>query len=175
MNDLFVYLAAIGFAVFIFPVHIFNYVYISTSEKYANLNVAAYRIIRFYNVNTVKNKPTEMQINGRNKKMNTDVIKKSLYKIFNSLCIYKIVQLSDIGMKNESNAYVALGQNALSNAIYKFIQINDHYAKLRNYTVMNYEHGDIRYYAKAVTILNLFVVAKILLIILTEKLNELKT
>jgi large-conductance mechanosensitive channel len=55
------------------------------------------------------------------------------------------------------------------------LQINGNYCKLRNYTVLNEEHSEIRYYAKAVTILNLIVVAKILFIIIMEKLHERKT
>lgn len=174
MNEAMVYMSAIGFALSLFPVHLYNYIYINTENKYAGLNVCAYRILRFYNANTIKDKPGEMQINGKNTKFDLHNIRFSAYKIFNSLCIYKIVQLGDYGMVEQKNAYILLTQNALTTAIYKFIQINGNYAKLRNYTVINQEHGDIRYYCKAVTIINSFVVGKIILIIIMEKLNALK-
>lgn len=98
----------------------------------------------------------------------------NFYKIFNQLCVYKIIQLSDFGVKNQNNAYAALTQNAFTTAFYKFLQINGNYCKLRNYTVINEEHEYIRYYAKAVTIINLNVILKIFTIIIMEKLNEIK-
>lgn len=168
-----VYLAAIGFALSIFPIHIYNFIYINTGQKYASVNTGVYGI-NFFNANTVKNKPGHMQINGKDKKVDAKKLNISFYKIFNQICLYKIVQLGDYGMKNQSNAYVALAQNCFTTAIYKFIQMNGNYCKLRNYTVLNEEHSEIRYYAKAVTIINLLVVAKIILIILMEKLHELK-
>lgn len=171
MNAL-VYLAAIGFALAVFPVHIYNYVFVDTGQKYASINAGVFKF-NFFNVNTVKDKPRKMQINGSDKDIDIKNFKPSLaYKIFNSLCIYKIIQLGDYGVKNENNAFVALGQNAFTTAIYKFIQINGNYCKLRNYTVLNEEHSEVRYYAKAVTIINALVVAKILLILLMEKINE---
>ena len=174
MNEAMVYMSAIGFALALFPVHLYNYIYINTEEKYAGLNVCVFRYLRFYNANTVKNKPGEMQINGKSKKFDIEDVKLSAYKIFNSLCILKIVQLSDFGLAKQDNSYVVLAQNALTMAIYKFIQINGNYTKLRNYTVLNHEHGYVRYYCKAVTIVNSFVVGKIILILIMEKLNALK-
>lgn len=174
MKESLVYISAISFLLLIFPFHIFNYIYINTEEKYASINVAAFRFIKLYNLNTVKNKPNEIELNGKNKKMSINSLKLNFYNIFDKLCIYKVVQLSDFGMKNQSNAYAALIQNAFSTAIYKFIRMNGNYAKLRTYTVLNEEHSSIRYYAKAVAIINGFVMSKIIFIILTEKLNELK-
>ena len=174
MNEAIVYIAAVGFALAIFPIHLYNYIYINTENKYAGLNVCAYRFLRFYNANTVKNKPGEIQVNGKSKKFDPQDVKFSSYKIFNSLCILKIVQLGDYGLGEQNNAYIVLVQNALTTAIYKFIQINGNYTKLRNYTVLNHEHEYIRYYCKAVTIINLFVIAKIILILIMEKINALK-
>lgn len=170
MNDAMVYLSALGFAFTVFPIHLYNYIYVNTEEKYAGLNIGVYRLINFYNANTVKDKPGEMQVNGKNMKVNLKDIHFSAYKIFNSLCIYKIIQLGDFGMKKPDNAYIALTQNALTTALYKFIQINGNYSKLRNYIVLNKEHDYIRYYCKAVTILNSIVVGKIILILIMEKL-----
>ncbi len=75
-------------------------------------------------------------------------------------------------MQREGNAYAALAQNCLMTAIYKFVQINGNFCKLRNYTILNQEHSDIRYYAKTVTVINALVVLKIFIIILMEKLND---
>ena len=169
-----VYISAAAFLVSVFPIYVFNYVYVNTEEKYASANISLFRFIRLYNINSVKNKPNEMQINGKNRKINSGILKLNLYRILNKLCIYKLVQLSDFGMKNQNNAYILLAQNGLTTAIYKFLQINGNYCKLRNYTVINEEHSDIRYYAKAVTVINIIVIIKILFIFLLEKLNELK-
>ena len=158
------------FAILIFPVHLYNYIYINTGQKYASLNVGAYGW-NFFNVNTVKDRPNEMQVNGKNKKIDIKQFKSSFYKIFNCICLYKMVQLGDFGMQGEANAYVALAQNCLTTAIYKFIQINGNFCKLRNYTILNQEHSDIKKKKKTVTVINGFVVLKILIILLMEKIN----
>lgn len=173
MSEAAVYIAAISFAISIFPVHIYNYIYINSAEKYASFNAGVYKF-NFFNANTVKDKPNEMQINGKSEKIDPNKLKVSLYRIFNQLCIYKLVQLGDYGFIKEDNAYIVLAQYGLTTAIYKFLQTNGNYCKLRNYTVINCEHSDIRYYAKAVTIINLLVLSKIFLIIILEKLHELK-
>lgn len=173
MTDVLVWLAAVGFLISVFPIHIYNYFYINTATKYASLNAGIYKI-NFFNANTVENNPREMQINGKNKNIDPSTFKLNFYKIFNQLCIYKIVQLGDYGMQKMSNAYILLAQNGLTTAIYKFLQMNGNYGKFRNYTVLNAEHSEIRYYAKAVTVLNVMVLAKIFLIIIMEKINERK-
>lgn len=174
MNEAMVYLSAVGFALALFPIHFYNYIYINTESKYVGLNISAYRFLRFYNANTIEDKPGEMQVNGKSKKFDPQQMKLSAYRIFNSLCIFKVVQLGDFGLAKQNNAYFVLAQNALTTAIYKFIQINGGYTKLRNYTILNHEHEFIRYYCKVVTIINSFVVGKIFLILLWEKLNARK-
>ena len=174
VNEAMVYVAAAGFFIFVFPVHLFNYIYINTEEKYASINVTIFRFIRIYNINTVKDKPNEMQVNGKRKKIDFEILKLNFYRMFNQLCIQKVVQLTDFGVKNENNAYAAVAQNGITTAFYSFLKMNGNRVKLRNYTVLNQEHSAIRYYAKAVTVINLFVVAKIILVIILEKLNELK-
>ncbi len=174
MNNVLPIIAATGFLISVFPIHVFNYIYINTEEKYASINVTLFRFIRLFNINTVKNKPGQMQVNGKEKKLDLSTLKINFYRIFNTLCIYKIIQLSDYGMNKPENAYAALAQNGLTLGIYSFLRINGNYAKLRNYTVLNEEHSSIRYYAKAVTIINLMVITKIFLIFIMEKMNELK-
>ena len=174
MNVALVIIAAALFAIQVFPIHVVNYIYVNTEEKYASINVTIFRFFRLYNINTVKDKPNEMQINGKNKKMDLKFLKMNFYRIFNQLCICKVIQLSDFGLKNQNNAYAALAQNGVTIAAYKFLQMNGNYCKLRNYTVLNEEHSAVRYYAKAVTVINVLVIIKIFLIMLMEKLNELK-
>lgn len=163
-------LTAVAFALIVFPVHFYNYIYVNTGQKYAGLNVGAYGI-NFYNMNTVKDAPNKMQINGKDKDLDLKKFNLNFYKIFNQLCLFKVIQLGDYGMQKDANAYVALAQNCLSRAIYKFIQINGNYCKLRNYTVLNAEHSEVRYYMKAVTIVNAIVLIKIFSVIIMEKIN----
>ena len=174
VNEAMIYMAAVGFLISVFPIHVFNYIYINTEEKYASINVTIFRFIRIYNINTVKDKPNEMQINGKSKKMNLGMLKLNLYRMFNKLCIQKVVQLTDFGTKDENGAYAAVVQNGITTAAYSFLKINENRVKLRNYVILNEEHSAIRYYAKAVTIINLFVITQIIFVIILEKLNELK-
>lgn len=174
MNEAFIYITAIGFIISIFPIHVFNYIYINTEEKYLSINITLFRFIKLYNINTVKDKPNQLEFNGKNKNMSLLNLKTNFYRVFDKLCVFKIIQLTDFGMKNQNNAYAVLAQNAVTTAAYKLLQVNGNYTKLRNYTVMNEEHSSIRYYAKAVTIINVLVLSKIFLILLMEKLNELK-
>jgi hypothetical protein len=174
MNDAIVYTVTALFALIIFPVHVYNYLYLNTEIKYASINAGIYRI-NFFNANTVENNPGEMQINGKKKKIDPTKFSIDYYRLFNRLCIHKIVQLGDYGVRDDKKIYVFIVQNALTNAIYNFLKINGNHCKLKNYTVLNEEHSEIRYYAKAITILNIIVLIKIFSIIIMEKLNELKT
>ena len=95
MNVAMIIMAAAGFAISIFPIHVFNYIYVNTEEKYASINVTVFRFFRIFNINTVKNQPGKMQVNGKEKQLDYKKFRLSFYKIFNMLCIYKIIQLSD--------------------------------------------------------------------------------
>lgn len=175
MNAL-VYISAILFAISIFPLHITNYIYLSTTENYASVNVTIYRYIRIYNANSARKKiEDDKPSDGK------DTINISNYKnvdflaIYNKLCITKIVQLGDYGLLNSGNAYAALTQNALTQAVYAFVTINGGKTKLRNYSVLNYEHGDVNYYLKLTGVINAMTFLKIFLIFLMGKRNERET
>lgn len=174
MDDATVGIVTAVFVLVVFPVHVYNYLYLNTEIKFASINAGIYKI-SFFNANTIENNPREMQINGKKKKIDPTVFSLNYYRIFKQICVYKIVQLGDFGVRDDKKIYVLLVQNALTNAIYNFLKINRNYCKLKNYTILNEEHSEIRYYAKAVTVLNVIVVLKIMLIILMEKINELKT
>lgn len=174
VSEALVYLSAIGFFIAVFPIHVFNYAYVSTEQKYASVNVSIFRLIPILNISTVKNSLTKMNVNGKDRQMNSSFISKNALKIFNNLCITKIVQLSDFGLMNSNNVYVAYVQNILTQAVYAFVRINGGKTKLRNYTLLNYEHDYISYYLKLVGVINLMTVGKIFTILLWEKLNELK-
>lgn len=173
VSNVLVILTAVVFSVFLFPVHIYNYVYVNSNDGYASVNVSAYRLIRILNVNTIKNSPDKMQINGKDKDLDKSLINVNFIKIYNNLCLTKIIQLSDFGIRSEKGAYFALLQNALSQALYAFVKINGGRTKLKNYTVLNEEHDNVLYYAKVVGVINLLTVSKIMLMLILEKINEI--
>lgn len=174
VSEVLVYLTAVGFFIAVFPVHFFNYVYVTTEQPYASLNISIFRLIPILNVNTVKNSMTKMSVNGKEKKMDKSFINKNALKVFNNLCITKIIQVADFGLKSEKNVYIALCQTFLTNAAYSFVKINGGKTKLKNYTLLNYEHENIVYYMKLVGIINLLTIGKIFTILILEKLYELK-
>lgn len=175
MNKITICLLIGVFIILIFPIFIFNYVYVDTEEKYASLNVTLFRFFRIVNINTVKNSPSKMQLNGKEKSLNLKQFNTSYIKILKSLYIHKIVQLGDFGLLNEKNNYIALCQHTLTNGLKTLCLANGKHINIKNFIILNQEHGYIRYYAKAVTAVNLLIVAKIIFILLMEKINERKT
>jgi large-conductance mechanosensitive channel len=66
-----------------------------------------------------------------------------------------------------------LAQTFLSNKIYDFIEANGGKTKLKNYAVLNFTHDKVNYYLKLVGVINLLTIAKIIFILITEKIiNE---
>jgi hypothetical protein len=173
VNDVIVWLTFFGFLIAVFPVHIFNYIYLNTAERYASVNVTLYRYIKILNANTVKNSIDKMQINGKEKNFANATLSKNSLKIFNNLCFTKIIQLCDFGVSEGSNSYLVLTQHMLTESLYYFIKANGGRTKLRNYTVLNYTHDKVNYYLKVVGVINLITVGKIILMLITEKIiNE---
>ncbi len=84
MDNILVYLAAAGFFIAVFPVHIFNYFFIITATKYASINAGLYKLTLF-NANTVENKPNEMQINTEQKKIDGKIMNSNMHRILNQV------------------------------------------------------------------------------------------
>lgn len=168
-----VWLSAIFFLLFIFPIHISNYIYVNSVEGYASINVCLFRFIKIFNANTIKNKMNGFEVNGKEKTIDTDYAIKGTRRIFNKIYFHKIIQLADYGMKKDNNAYYLMAHWSATQLLYSIIDTK-RCVKLKNYIILNDEHAEIRYYAKAVNIINVAVILKILLIILKEKIYELK-
>lgn len=171
VNDVLVYLTAISFFIAIFPVHVFNYVYVSTAEKYAGINITIYRLFTILNLNTER-KPKIVKEQEKEKDNNKILTTTNWIEMFNNLCITKIVQLGDYGLQNPDNAYVALANSALTDAFYTFVKINGGKTKLKNYSVLNYEHPHINYYLKLVGIINIITIVKLFTVFIWGKINE---
>ena len=144
----------------------------NTEERYASFNVTAYRYFKIFNANTVKDSMNKMQINGKDKQINFGFIKSQPIKIINNLCILKIIQLGDFGLKSDGTTYSALAHHALTNCAYSVIDCDGGYTKLKNYTILNQEHGNIVYYVKMVSIVNMIAITKLLFLLILEKIYE---
>lgn len=175
MSEALVYISAIAFLISVFPVHIIGYVYVSSAEKYASVNVTLYRLFTILNFNTEKPpKQNEENNDGdkdekKNKKLMTPG---NWLKMFNKLCITKIVQLGDYGLQNPDNAYVALTNEAATCAVYTFVKANGGKTKLKNYTVLNYEHENVNYYLKLAGVINIITLTRLFITFIWGKINE---
>ena len=173
-----VYISAILFSICVFPVHVVCYAYATTAEKYASINVTAFRLFTVINKNTDMLKDFSLKRyigeSGDDDKKGKIITPENWLKLFNKLCIVKIVQLCDYGIRDPQNVYAALAGSTITDIAYAFIRINGGKTKLSYQTVLNYEHSDINYYLKLTGIINVFTILKMLAIFLWGKLNERK-
>ncbi|MCD8308958.1 MAG: hypothetical protein LUD19_03805 [Clostridia bacterium] len=173
MQNLLVYGAAAGFLIAVFPVYFSVYAYGNTETKYASANFCLFRYIRFLNVNTAED-GNRMQVNGKDTQFNISQFLKTAKIFLDHVCIFKIIQLSEYGVTSEANAYIALAQSAVTLPLYKYLECTGSRCKLRNYVILNTEHSELRYSAKAVCVINLLAAVKLIYIILKRGLNENK-
>ncbi|MGN0823832.1 MAG: hypothetical protein ACI4MB_02045 [Candidatus Coproplasma sp.] len=159
---------------YIFPVHVFSYVYITSQESYASVNVSLFRLIPLYrdtNELRLDFKSIVDASNGNGAKLKYP---SHYFDLYNKLCITKIVQVCDFGIQNQNCAYAALAQHTLTQAVYSFVKINGGKTKLRNYVVLNGKHGYVNYYLKLVGVINLMGLLKLIFLYFWSVLNERK-
>lgn len=166
-----VVISAIIFFILLFPIHISDYVYADSYEGYASINVCIYRYIKLFNLNTVKNKPNRMMVNGKDKEINLSHVKANILGIIKRLQIVKIVQLGDYGLLTEVNPYIALIQRFASGWAYSALLLSGSFAKLKNYTILNQVCRDIRYYAKIEIAVNVLTIINIIIYLISEKIK----
>ena len=154
----------------VLPVYVSVYAYADSSRKYASANFCLYRIFRFLSVDT--DDGGKLRINGKVAGFNPAEAIKDGKIVFDNLCVFKVIQLSDFGLKSDSVAYAALLQSAATFPVYSYISKKGSACKLKNYVILNEEHGDIMYSAKVVSVINLITALKILFILLLERINE---
>lgn len=172
MNQAIVYISAAAFMLYIFPVHVFSYVYMSTRDNCLSVNVSLFRLIPLFNFNTKRQSNDENDREGE--KGGAKLKYPSHYlDLYNKLCLTKIVQVADFGIQNnQGNVYALLAQHAATQALYSFVKINGGKTKLRNFVVLNGGHGYIEYYLKLVGVINLAILLRLFIIYLWSKLNE---
>ena len=185
VNTALVYISAILFAIAVFPVHILHYAYISTMNDYAGVNITLYGVYTVININTddklkralnkrkkklKEKKEKEKGKNDKDKKMLTPA---NWVRIYNKICITKIIQLADFGIQNGDNVYIALAQKALTDAVYTFVKVNGGCkTKLKNYAILNYEHDHINYYLKLVGVINIITLGRLIMTFFWEKFKN---
>ena len=170
MQNLIVYGSAFGFLFCLFPVYLTVYVYANTETKYASVNLCIYRYIRFLNINTADN-GEKMQINGKDAQIQPYTLVKNTKILVDHICIFKIIQLGDYGIRGGLNAYTALLQNAITLPVYKYLECSGSEYKLKNYTILNAEHCYLHYAAKSACVINMLAALKVLFIIFLEKVK----
>ena len=168
MENLVVFGAASLFFVSVLPVYLSVYTYADLDDKYAQANFYVYGI-KFLNVNTEEG--GKMQINGKDMQFDLPSFLKSFRAVVNHLCIFRITQLGDYGLEKERNAYIALAQCGFTFPAYSYISCTGSRCRLKNYVVFSNAHGNVRYGAKAVCVINLISALKILLVIFMEKFS----
>lgn len=166
-----IYLSAIIFLLCIFPVYVFNYVGIFSEQNKLEIAVSLYKIIPIYNF---KKKITisDLKLFGGNKPKLT--YPKHYLALYNKLCLTKIIQFADFGLQSQASAYLAITQNASTQAIYALIQNSGGKTKLRNYLLLNEAHGEANYLLKVVGVVNLITLLKVVFIYLRSLINERK-
>lgn len=186
VNTAIVYVSAILFALAVFPVHILHYAYVSTMSNYASVNITLYGVYTVLNFNTddklksaLKKRKKKLEAKKqptKDEKDKTGLTPANWVKLYNKICITKIIQLADFGIQNENNVYIALAQKALTDAVYTFVKVNGgSKTKLKNYAILNYEHEHINYYLKLVGVINAITLGRLVLTFFWEKFkNEYK-
>ncbi|MCD8372365.1 MAG: hypothetical protein LUD27_03585 [Clostridia bacterium] len=168
MENFIVYGLAAGLFFTVFPVYFSVYAYLNTETRYASANFCVFRFIRFLNINTADG-GGKMQVNGKDMQLDLPQLLKNSKILLDNVCVFKIVQLGDYGVREENNAYLALLQNAATLPLYKYLEGTGSRCKLRNYSIINAEHSELHYCGKAVCVINMLAAIKILFIIFSER------
>ena len=168
MENFIVYGGTALFFVSVLPVYVSVYAYADSGKKYASANFCLYRIFRFLNVNTEED--GRIMINGKEARINPAAAVRDGKIALDNLCVFKIIQLSDFGLGSEKSAYAALLQSAVTFPLYSYIDKSGSASKLKNYVILNAEHSEIKYCAKAVSVINLVAALKILFVLLMERI-----
>jgi hypothetical protein len=167
-------LAIVGFTLFfiaIFPIKLTNYIYFNSRQGYASINVRLYSILNIFNASTIKNSLNRMIVNGRERRLQSNLKQATYFKIIKAVHITKLIQLKDAGLKSNTSVVAALSHNALTNYAYGLLQAKNPYTKLGNYVVYNHEHDSFNYIAKVSIAVNIIIIAKIAFYILMEKIK----
>jgi hypothetical protein len=149
-------------------------VYFNKNEKVASLNITAFKYIKVLNIHTIDNSFTKFSLNNKIVNMKKPSKNIDILLILRNINFTKVIQLGDFGIKNQNNCYIALLQNTITNTIYTYLGKSGSKIKLKNYLIINQEHGNINYYMKIVEVINLIVVLKILLLMVMENIKNVK-
>ena len=171
MQDTTVYAWLIIFTVLILPMHFYNYLYISSEDKFAAYNLKLYKYIPVIRISTIKNHPMKMDINGNESGISAKYFNHRVLEIAKRLSILKIVQLGDYGSQKTTSLSVALLQHTITETVYGMMHYADNNIKLKNYSIINEESSSVHYCLKVVNSMNLLSLISIMVLMARGKLN----
>lgn len=170
MSEVIFYSTTILFFLSVFPINLYGYAYISSTNKFASFQLSAYKIIPI--VNKQINNHSVLQFNNKGK----FVLKnpKRIKKIFNKICITKIIQLSEFGVQNGNLATLAIMQYGVTHTFYDYLKDASN-TKTVSTVIFNAEHNEFNYCVKIVGVINLFSFLSLLIIYFWSCINERKS
>ncbi len=170
VQDLVVYGVNGLFLLCLLPVYTSVYLYADAGRAYFSVDAYLWRFIHPLQLSTADD--GGMRLNGGDLNIGPVAATRAAKVAFDNLCLFKLVQLSDFGLKSGAAAYAALFQRAATFALYKYAELSGSRCKLRNYAVFNAEHGNVVWCGKAVCAVNVVAAAKLLICVLREIGNE---
>lgn len=166
------YIVAALFALLVFPVHVYSYLFASTQYKFAGLTLRLYSFIPILRVNTIKNNPMRMDVNGKEMPLSPKNFRYRNLELARRLSILKIVQLGEYGTGSAASASAAVGQHILTDAVYEMLAYADPNITLKNYTILNEDTSHINYGIKLVNAVNLLSTMSIVILLIRGKFHE---
>lgn len=170
MQNLVVYGTSALFAVALLPLYATVYIYADSGSRYVSANVYLWRVFRPVCISTAED--GKMQFNGKEIKFTPAAALKAGKALIDNLCLFKFVQLCDFGLQSHYGAYLALFQRMAALPLYEYLTVTGSSCRLKNYTVLNAEHGHVIYCGKAACAVNIVAAVKILISVLRESRNE---
>ena len=170
MQNLVVYGVSALFMLSLVPVYTSVYLYADGGRRYVSASVYLWRIFRPLQLSTADD--GRMQMNGREFELDPAEALRAVKEVLDNLCLFKLVQLCDIGMQSGYGAYLALFQRMIVLPLYKYIELSGSACKLKNYTVLDDCHDGVIWCGKAVCVFNIVAAVKILICILRGNSNE---
>jgi hypothetical protein len=145
--------------------------YFNFKNKYFSFNITIFKYINLIKINSIENSKDKFMVNGKEKKFKMPSKNVNLGLIIKNINFTKIIQLCDYGIENQRNLYILIAQNVITNTLYDYIRIRRSCIKLKNYSIINYEHDNLNYYFKIEEVINLITIIKILFLTLKEEVN----
>ena len=148
--------------------------YADLGARYASLGVKLFGAIDIFSSDTSPRSPASINVNGREKKIFSELLSGAPLKAFNNVCVTRITQLAGFGLARDGGAYAAVVNSCLTDIFYGFIRANGGRTQLENYMLFDASRDDILWSAKVTGYVNALAVIKLFVVLFWEKMNERK-